>query len=70
MSSGLSPAPKSISLATHGPKTVPQAQVAPMKHPDSKDMVPPPQAKAEENDYVVPDEDFHKVKKGKLFIYF
>lgn len=63
---GVSLPPKSIDITSRAPKTVPKAQVAPMKRPDSKGQVHPPQANTEENDYVIPEEDLHKLKKAQM----
>lgn len=62
----MSSPPKSFDITSRAPKTVPKAQVAPMKRPESKVKVHPPQAKPEENDYVIPEEDLEKLKKAQM----
>ncbi|KAM4621825.1 signal-transducing adaptor protein 1-like [Polymixia lowei] len=55
-------APKCTTISSTTPKIVPQAQVAPMSHSQSKKL--PPHmlnpTKAAEEDYIVPDEDLKK----------
>lgn len=67
-STDVSPAPKCISLTSPTPKTVPQAQVAPMLRSQTKEELLPPPTKPVEGEYVVPDDDSsgdHKLKLGE-----
>ncbi|CAG5990563.1 unnamed protein product [Menidia menidia] len=62
----VSPPPKCIATPLPRTKTVPQAEVAPLKRPPTKEKLLPPPEEPEVNEYVVPDEDLSDDKELKF----